>query len=149
MMADSFKPVIAERTYPGVSIEQAWTALTDPVAMKQWFFQPMEDFKPEVGFETQFNIHCEGDDYLHLWKIIEVEPQSRIVYDWRYDGTPGESTLTWELAETADGTIVRVTHLGFETFPQDNPVFSRESTQGGWDYFVHESLKGFLDGSVS
>lgn len=97
-----------------------------------------------MGFETIFTVNCEGNAYPHVWKIIEVVPQQRIVYDWRYQGYPGQSTVTWELGEEGNGTKLVLTHEGIESFPQDNPVFSRESTQGGWDYFVCESLSRFL-----
>lgn len=50
----------------------------------------------------------------------------------------------WELSETPSGTKLTLTHEGHETFPQDDPIFSREGCQGGWDYFLRESLKAFL-----
>lgn len=136
-------PVIAEMTYDSPKAV-VWKAITDPVQMRQWFFEPMTDFQPKVGFETQFNVQVEGQDYLHLWKLTEVVPETRIVYDWRYEGYPGSSTLAWELLETAKGTHLKLTHSGIETFSSDNPIFSRESAQGGWDYFV-QSLKDFLE----
>lgn len=140
----SANPIVAEQTFDA-SIETVWKAITDKDQMRQWFFEAMTEFEPEAGFKTQFNVQCEGQDYLHLWKITEVVQGKRIVYDWRYEGYPGDTTVAWELSETPNGTKLVLTHEGIETFPQDNPVFSRESTQGGWDYFLHESLKGFLD----
>ena len=77
--------------------------------------------------------------------MIEVIPESRIVYEWRYGGYPGNSTVTWELSETADGTTLKFTHSGVETFPQDNPVFKRETGVAGWRYLIEESLKAFLE----
>jgi hypothetical protein len=35
--------------------------------MRQWFFEEMKDFEAEPGFETQFNVECEGRHYVHLW----------------------------------------------------------------------------------
>lgn len=113
--------------------------------MRQWFFEPMTEFEPEIGFETKFTVQCENQDYPHLLKVTDVVPETRIVYDLRYGGYPGNSSVAWELSESPSGTKLKLTHKGIETFPQDNPVFSRESTQGGWDYFLHESLKAFLD----
>jgi hypothetical protein len=49
------------------------------------------------------------------------------------------------LSETPQGTNLKLTHVGIETFPQDNPLFSRESGEAGWGYFLHESLKLFLE----
>jgi len=42
--------------------------------MTKWFFEPIEEFRADVGFATQFNIHHEGADYIHLWKTLEVVP---------------------------------------------------------------------------
>ena len=33
---------------------KVWEAITDKNAMKQWLFDLLTDFKPEVGFEFQF-----------------------------------------------------------------------------------------------
>lgn len=49
--------------------------------MRQWFFENIESFKPEVGFETQFNVQAESRNFLHMWKIIEVVPMKKIVYN--------------------------------------------------------------------
>lgn len=138
------KPIVVEQTFH-VPVAVLWKAITDPDQMRQWFFGAMADFKPEVGFETQFNVRCDDHDYLHLWKVTDVLPQQRISYQWRYGGCPGDSSVTWELSEESGGARLRLTHTGQETFPQDDPNFKRESCQAGWDFFLHESLKGFLD----
>lgn len=139
----SSRPIVSSAAFDA-PVDAVWRAITAPNQMRQWFFAEMTDFEPKVGFETIFTVNCEGNAYPHVWKIIEVVPQQRIVYDWRYQGYPGQSTVTWELGEEGNRTKLVLTHEGIESFPQDNPVFSRESTQGGWDYFVCESLSRFL-----
>ena len=136
--------IVVEQTF-NAPITVVWKAITDKHQMCQWFFETMTDFEPELGFETQFNVRCEDRDYRHLWKVTEVVAQERITYQWRYGGYAGNSSVTWELSQMPNATQLRLTHEGIETFPQDNPVFSRESGQAGWDYFLHQSLKGFLD----
>ena len=142
-MGINLNPVVAEQIF-NVPVEVVWKAITDTDQMRQWFFEPMTQFKAEPGFETQFVVHCEGTDYLHVWKVTEVVPLKRISYSWRYGGFPGHSTVVWVLSETPHGTRLVLTHEGGESFPQDNPVFSREAGQRGWDYFLCESLKNFL-----
>ncbi len=140
-------PIVVEQVY-SVPIAVVWKAITDKDQMRQWFFETMTDFKPEVGFETEFNVRVEDRDFPHLWNVTEVVPETRISYGWRYGGIPGNSKVTWELSETPDGTKVIFTHEGTETFSQDDPLFTRESGVAAWDYFLGESLKGFLDGEV-
>lgn len=137
-------PIIVEQVFSAPRTV-VWKAITDKDQMRQWFFEPITDFEPEVGFETEFDVQCEGQNYPHQWKVTEVLPEKKITYDWRYGGYPGNSTVTWELSETPDGTRLKLAHEGHETFPQDNPVFSRESGEAGWSYFIHESLKAFLE----
>lgn len=139
----STEPIVVEQTY-NAPIAVVWRAITDQDQMRQWFFESMNQFEPEVGFETEFEVECEGQIYPHQWKLTEVVPEQRIVYDWRYGGYPGSSLLTWELSEYNGGTKLKLTHEGIESFPQDNPIFSRESGIAGWTYFVQESLPGFL-----
>ncbi|MHC4664643.1 MAG: SRPBCC family protein [Planctomycetota bacterium] len=136
--------IVVEQIY-NAPIAVVWKAIVEKDQMRQWFFKPMTDFKPEVGFETQFDVQVEGQNYPHQWKVTEVVPERRITYDWRYGGYPGNSSVTWELSETPDGTKLKLTHKGIETFPQDDPIFSRESGEAGWEYFLHESLKAFLE----
>ncbi len=138
------EPIVVEQTF-NAPVKAVWKAITDKDQMRQWFFETMIDFDPESGFETQFNVRCEDRDYSHLWKVTDVVPEKRIAYDWRYGGYPGNSTVLWELSETPNGTKLKLTHEGHETFPQDDPVFSRDSGQSGWDWFICESLKAFLE----
>lgn len=56
--------------------------------------------------------------------------------------------MTWELSEAPGGTRLRLIAAGIETFPQDNPAFSRESCRAGWEYFLHERLAAFLQGGT-
>ena len=138
-------PIDVSETF-NMPIAVVWKAITDQDQMCQWFFESMTDFEPEVGFETLFNVESEGRNYPHQWKVTEVVPQRRIAYDWRYEGYAGNSSVTWELSATPGGTKLKLTHQGHETFPRDNPIFSRESGEAGWDYFLRESLKAFLEG---
>ncbi len=135
-------PIVVEHTYR-VSISVVWNAITDKYQMCQWYFEPMTDFKPEVGFETEFDVECEGQIFTHQWRVTEVFPKTSIVYDWRYGGYPGDSSVTWELSETSNGT--KLTHRGHETLKTGMSGESSEACRAGWCFFLHESLKAFLD----
>ncbi|MES2397662.1 MAG: SRPBCC domain-containing protein [Bacteroidota bacterium] len=138
------EPIIVEQTY-NVSVDRVWKAITDSSQMKQWFFENINSFKAEVGFETQFNVQANDKNYLHLWKISEVQTGKKIVYNWKYDGYEGNSYVTWELSPENIFTKLKLTHKGQETFPQDNPDFKRENCIGGWQFFICQRLKEFLE----
>lgn len=129
-------------TSPGT----VWSALTEEQKMRKWFFDTMNTFIPEVGFETRFDVVKGAIVYPHLWKVLEVVPNRKLLLNWRYGGFPGNSYVTFELNPEEDGTKLTLIHEGTETFPSDNPDFSRESCIGGWNYFLNR-LKEILEKS--
>jgi len=136
--------IIVEQTYRA-PIDKVWSAITEVGQMRKWFFEEIDSFKAEEGFETNFNVHHQDKNYGHLWKIIEVQAPKKIVYNWKYEGYSGNSFVIWELSSKSGGTALKFTHQGHETFPQDNPDFTRESCYIGWDYFISLRLKNFLE----
>jgi len=137
-------PIIVEQTF-NASISKVWNAITDPNQMRQWFFETIDSFKPEVGFETQVNVRSNDIDYLHLWNVTEVVPEKKITYGWKYRDYPGDSFVMFELSSANNQTNLKLTHTGIESFPQDNPDFSRESCNEGWNFLIHKRLKEFID----
>jgi len=113
--------------------------------MRQWFFDNIPAFEAMVGFETQFDVQSRDKNFRHLWKLIEVAPQKKIVYSWKYKEYPGDSIVAFDLMDLGDKTKLILTAKGIETFPQDIPEFSRESCEGGWNYFIKNRLKKFID----
>lgn len=65
--------------------------------MRQWYFKNIPSFKPEVGFETRFNVQSQDRNFHHIWKVVEVVPLKKIAYNWKYEGYPGNSLAVFEL----------------------------------------------------
>ena len=137
------QPLVIEKIY-NHPIAKVWYAITSNDKMKEWYFK-MADFKPEVGFEFQFESGSETKTYMHLCKITDVIPGKKLTHSWQYKDNPGESFVTWELFDEGGKTKVRLTHAGLETFPQVSPDFARESFAKGWTYITGTGLKNFLD----
>ncbi len=140
--------IVVEQTF-NASVERVWRAITNSSEMRQWFFENIKYFKAEAGFKTQFNVESNGTDYLHIWEITEVEPYKKIIYNWRYGGYPGNSFVIWELSKDNDHTKLKLTHLGMDTFPQNNPDFKRESCIAGWRFFICNRLKEYLEREIT
>ena len=138
------KPIIVEQSF-SVQPDAVWQAITNPDLMRRWYFKQIEDFRPEVGFETQFDIEVGGRIFRHQWKVTDVVPGKSITYTWRYEGFPGLGTTEWKLSKTDEGTKLVLTSTGIESFSQDIPEFTRERSQAGWEYFIRESLPNFLN----
>ncbi len=136
------EPIIMERTL-NAAPATIWKALTNKAEMKKWYFD-VSHFKPEVGFEFSFEGNNEGRIFVHLCKVVEVVPNKKLSYSWRYKGYPGISLLTFELFAEGNKTKLKLTHEGLETFPQDNRDFAKNNFVEGWTYILDKSLTTFL-----
>jgi len=142
---NSDAPLVIERTF-NAAIDKVWKAITDINQMRQWYFPQLVDFKAEEGFETQFNVHHEGRDFLHIWKVRDVIPLKKISVEWKYGGYPGNSLLAFELFEQGSKTKLILTHQGIETFmPEKYPELSKKNFTEGWTQFMDRGLKDFLE----
>ncbi len=137
------KTVVVEKFY-NAPVEAVWKALTDKKEMKKWYFD-LSEFKAEVGFEFQFTGQgVKGDNYLHLCKITEVIPLKKLQYSWEYENLRGYSLVTFELSKEENGTRLKLTHSGLETFPQDNADFDIKNFEGGWTELLTKLLRDYL-----
>ena len=139
----SIEPIVVEQLF-SVGPEAVWQAVTEPNLMRQWYFEQIQDFQPEVGFETQFDVETGGRVFRHLWRVTEVLPGEGITYTWQYEGYSGLGSTEWKLSKTDEGTKLILVCTGTDTFPQDVPEFRRESGQAGWEFFIQESLPRFF-----
>lgn len=137
-------PIIIEQFFNS-PIELVWNAISNVKEMRKWFFDNIPDFKPEVGFETQFNIKSEERNFFHKWRIRNVIPKKMIEYNWSYDVYPGNAFVIFELSEVNSSTKLTLTNIVTEDFPEDIPEFKRESCIGGWTYFINNRLKEYLE----
>jgi uncharacterized protein YndB with AHSA1/START domain len=138
-------PIVVDQVFDS-SVEKLWNAITDRNQMVQWYFEQISSFEPVVGHKTEFTVTVEDRDFVHQWEVTEVIPQNLISYSWKYKGIAGAGAVTWALSEKVAGSALRFTCTGVETFPQDDPLFTREAGENGWRYFINDRLKSFLDG---
>lgn len=121
-----------------------WRALVEPEQMRQWFFDNIPDFRPEEGFSVEFMVDTGERKFLHQWQVTEVIAEQLIAYRWRYEGYAGAAQSVFRLTPTANGCHLQINFPVEEDFPDSVPEFTRESCQGGWDYFMGQ-LGEYLD----
>lgn len=136
-------PIIVEQLFHN-SADEVWKAITELDQMKEWFFDNIPDFKPEVGFRTQFNVNEPSRDFMHLWEVTKVMPNKMIVTNWRFEELEGNSLVIFELTSIGNKTKLTVTNKVTQDFDDSIPEFKRESCIGGWNYFIKERLVQFL-----
>jgi len=143
-MKNTNKPIIVEQLFKATT-KEVWNAITLPEHMRQWFFDNIPAFEAVVGFQTEFSVQSGNRNFKHLWKIMEVEANRKIKYHWSYAEYDGVGFVTFELIEMNKQTLLRLTNEGLETFPEEVPEFSRASCIGGWEYFIQQNLKAYLE----
>ncbi|MTI29585.1 SRPBCC family protein, partial [Xanthovirga aplysinae] len=146
-MKNTEEPIVVEQSFDS-SVENVWDAITVYNKMIKWFFPNLPSFEPVVGFETRFVVQNEGRIFPHLWKLTEVIPMKKIIYDWRYEGYPGRSVVIFELMEEGNKTKLKLTSKVLEDFPDHIPEFKRESGVEGWSYLIQKSLKEYIEENV-
>lgn len=104
--------------------ERVWRALTQPHLIAEWLMKG--DFLPVVGHRFDFSaewgkVHCE---------VREVEPNRILSYSWGGNGL--ETVVTWTLAPSGTGTVLRMEQAGFR---QDQKL-AYHGARAGWPRFL-------------
>jgi uncharacterized protein YndB with AHSA1/START domain len=123
------KSIVVERVMPHAP-EKIWRALTQSPMVAEWLMK--NDFKPIVGHKFQFHATpMPGWKGYTNCEVLDVDEPRLLAYSWG-DGTESDSGLrtivTWTLAPTRDGTLVRMEQSGFR--PADESGF--QAMGGGW-----------------
>ncbi len=146
-MKTSDDPIIITEFFDS-PVESVWRALTEIGEMRKWYFENIPEFKPEMGFKTEFIVKSEEKIFLHKWEVIEVTPFQLIKYIWRFEKYNGASSTCFELLKQDKQTMLKLTVDVLEDFQEDIPEFKRESCIAGWNYFINNRLKEYLNNQV-
>jgi len=147
-MKTSDPPIIVEEYYKR-SVADVWAAITELDQMHQWFFDNIPAFEARAGFEVSFDVVAPSRVFPHVWKIVEVEPNKKITYDWSSgDAYEGAGLVTFELFPDDVRTKLRLTNKITQDYPTGIPEFTTESCRGGWNYFIKDRLKNYLEAKV-
>jgi uncharacterized protein YndB with AHSA1/START domain len=144
---------IVNETEVSAPPDRVFRALTDSSELMRWFGSPecpVKFWKMDArlggryGYTTQkgalvvnnvSEFECHGE-------IVEYDPPRLLAYTWFgnwHDDANRRTLVRWELAPTAGGTHVKVTHSGLANLP-----VAREDYSGGWPV-VLEQLKKFVE----
>jgi len=136
------EPLVVERIFEA-PVGRVWKAISHKDDLVRWFFD-LKEFKAKTGFEFGFAVEHKGFNYVHHCKVTAVVPNKKLAFTWRYEGIEGDSLVTIELFPKGDGTRVKLTHEGLETFPA-RPEFARTNFVEGWTQLIGTALKDFVE----
>jgi len=119
---------------------RVWRALTDHQEFGAWFGVQLE--RPFVLGEVSRG-HITYPGYEHLkWeaRVTRMEPQSVFAFTWHpYAVDPKTdyshetpTVVEFRLEETAAGTLLHLTELGFEKIPAARQAEAFRMNDGGW-----------------
>ena len=110
--------------------EVVFVYLTDPDKYTKWMGMTADlDPRPGGVYRVRMN-----SDLIAVGEYLAVEPPSRVVFTWGWEGdevvSPGSTRVEITLREDGDGTILRLRHTGFPT--GQGAARHRE----GWNLYV-------------
>ena len=112
-----------------------WKFLTEADRLALWFHRGEKDLV--AGGEWAQVTNSLGKEGQRMsWGTVRVfEPPARLVHTFTHQGLGGvETTCSWDLEEVAGGTILTLTHDGFEKVGDE--AFNKTSDHDkGWDEF--------------
>jgi len=124
---------------------RVWEALTKPDLIKQYMFGTQVATDWQVGSPITYSGMWEGKAYHDKGKVLEVEPQKRLVSTFwsSMAGLPdlpeNYQTVSYELAPIPTGTRL--------TLAQDNNNSAEEASHSEQNWkMVMEGLKKLLEG---
>jgi uncharacterized protein YndB with AHSA1/START domain len=87
--------------------------------------------EPQVGGRLFASIDlAKGESVIEIGRVRLWDPPSRVAFSWRNANFAAEEStdVEVEFSATHTGTLVTVTHQGWESLPKDHPV--RHGKQG-------------------
>jgi uncharacterized protein YndB with AHSA1/START domain len=120
--------------------ETAWSALTDPDRVTEWFTDVSPLGAPGDPYRIDF-----GDSSVE-GVVVDVQPGRRFAHTWRWEGADAdEQTLvSWTVdAVGDDGTRISLEHTGWPATTADDTT--RDDHAGYWQAYL-EDLEALLAG---
>ena len=132
-------PEIRQTVVINSPVEKVWKAVSTSEGIGAWWME--NTFEPILGHEFVLHAGPYGDS---CCKVTELEPMSRVGFDWDTDWH-----LAFELRYLGDNkTEFTLIHSGFDAekstaFGQSHNAV-REIMDGGWEKIVKEKLPSFV-----
>lgn len=103
---------------------EVWRALTEPELLARWWARG--DVRPVVGHRFELDMGAWG---MQPCEVLAVEPERLLRY--RFATTSLDTIITWKLSPEGNGTLLKLTHEGFDL---DSPLGKKalEGMGAGW-----------------
>jgi len=126
-MTEETRTLVIEKEFTH-SPEKLWRALTQPHLIAEWLMQ--NDFEPTVGRDFKLRMKTPQWDGVIDCKVLVVEPQQKLAYNWSAMGL--DTVVTFTLTPTANGVQLRVEQSGF----REEHAKNFQGAKFGWQNFL-------------
>ena len=108
--------------------DRVWSAFTDGAEYAAWIWPASWETKCEIDPRVggTFRVESAPNGMGVTGTYLEVDPKSRLVLTWTWDGSTDESKVTITLEPTSTGTHLVLTH---DEFTSDE---DRKNHEQGW-----------------
>lgn len=121
--------VLEKTIFIDSSPENVWLYITDKDRLGEWFHPA----NTHLTQGTSYQLLKENGDKMCWGHVIEATAPTRLVYSFTHNFmNDGDTTVTWELSAVHGGTMLKLTHTGFET-ANGNTLNLLISHDKGWD----------------
>lgn len=127
-------------------IEKVWDAITKADEISTWFIPA--DFKAEKGYKYTFTSLPNEKGCTVISGEVKNAIPYLLIYTWIVAEMKTETTVTWELKTTSEGTKLVLEHSGIANYEGETAVAMFESFNGGWDNCI-SGLTGYLKNTVN
>lgn len=139
------KDVISKQVTFNQSIDQVWNAITKAEEISTWFIKA--DFKAEKGYRYTFTAEPNEKGCTVISGEVKNANPYKLVYTWIVADTKVETTVTWELTATENGTKLNLEHSGISNYAGETAIAMFESFNGGWENCI-TGLTNYLKEAV-
>jgi uncharacterized protein YndB with AHSA1/START domain len=120
---------------------RVWRAIADSAEFGAWFGIKLDG--PFVAGKAVNGTIFDPPGYEHVkanFLVSRVEPEHTIAFQWHpygidpdydYSKEP-KTTCTFELSDHPDGTLLRLTEVGFSGVPAHRRALAFRMNEGGW-----------------
>lgn len=126
-MTNQTQTLVIEKEFAH-SPEKLWRALTQPHLIKEWLME--NDFEPKVGHDFKLRVQTPQWNGVIDCKVLEIEPQKKLSYDWSSMGL--DTVVTFTLTPTSNGVQLRVEQSGF----REEHARNFQGAKFGWQNFL-------------
>lgn len=118
--------------------ETVWAKLATLEGMNEWLSKKLIfEFREGGKFRMDVNIPGDGE-YVFFGEVVKIEPNKELAFTWTEhekgkDPWPVSTLVSFKLKPSKNGTLVSMTHTGFEALAGDLARTEYEGHIVGWE----------------